>query len=127
MKDSMPKPAKRVTKKARPTKSSGKKTAAGRRTSKASSVQLYASAPGLMIHSPDAVSEFIAGEVYTDDLGSRRTPAGRLVGEARIVMLSTGSPGLEYVLSFDLGEAPSEITSKAIATTEFQLDVRGDT
>ena len=42
-------------------------------------------------------------------------------------MLSTGSPGLDYVLSFDLGGRAIEATSEAIDTAEFQLDVRGDT
>lgn len=120
-KDTKRMPAKPVARKP------AKKRSAGKKTSKASSVHLYASAPGLMIHSPDAVSEFIAGESYTDDLGSRRTPAGRLVGDARIVMLSTGSPGLDYMLSFHLGEPPTDVASEALDTAEFQLDVRGDT
>lgn len=88
--------------------------------------KLYASAPGLMLHSPSAVANFEEGEEYTDALGDFRTTAGKLVREARIVMLSTGSPGLDYTLRFVVGAAPQAVIATAIATIELGMVVTDD-
>lgn len=76
-----------------------------------------------MLHSPSAVAAFKAGANYSSDLRPGVGAVGEAVASGRVVLLSTGSPGLDYTLVFhETGstEFPIEAT---LARAQFSLVV----
>jgi len=88
-------------------------------------IKIYASGPGLMLHSHDAVARLESGKNYTEDLGVHRGVAGELLSSGRIALISTGSPGLDYVLFFEVGPVTASIAKASKARTTFPFVVSG--
>jgi hypothetical protein len=83
---------------------------------------LYASAPGVLLASSGAVCSLTREKNYEAEPDATWT---RLLSSGRIVAIRTGSPGLDYDLSFELGGVPEPIRATVGATARFPFQVAG--
>jgi len=86
-------------------------------------VELYASGPGLILHSPSAGAVFEPGIDYSNDLKPGAGAVGEALASGRVVLLSTGSPGLEYTLVFVAAGSPTVLREEPLARAQFSLVV----
>lgn len=86
-------------------------------------VDLYASGPGLMLHSPSAVRDFEFGVDYSSSLRPGEGAVGEALSAGRVVLLSTGSPGLNYTLVFHEAGSLEVPKKESLAAAQFSLVV----
>ena len=86
-------------------------------------VELYAHGPGLMLHSPSAATAFQSGKDYSSSLGPGDGELGEALATGRVVLLSTGSPGLDYTVILADSNSPLELSDKPLARAQFSLVV----
>ncbi len=86
-------------------------------------VHLYATGPGLMLHSPSAAAAFEVGVDYSKLLRPGAGAVGEAVASGRVVLLSTGSPGLDYTLVFHEAGCSDAAIEAPLARAQFSLVV----
>lgn len=86
-------------------------------------VHLYASGPGLLLHSPSAAGVFQDGVNYADRLLPGEGAIGEALSSGRVVLLSTGSPGLEYSVEFSDTRSNDVSEQDVLSSVKFSLAV----